>query len=345
MASSRVTPPYYEHPVAELYALSTLDFVIEMATAVARDFFQRSHAYDNLPEDIADKIIGFRSYLGSHPDWPSIHQRSSVYKILSKGDQLCSHAVSFRLAALTLSRQPSATDQAFTPAFFNSVDAFRAYVVKHDGRALGVGVRQIRTLFQTSVEILTNPELARVFSVDVPPKKGWPFDANMDTNGACMLENINNTIVLKARGKLNTGLIFAKQRIAHYGARAMVEIVSGSQDLGGAKLSSLIQISNSWAQALRDLVPHVVKYWKKPDAMVELSEVERGQLPANPAGEVDLQGLMVPTASGGQTATAGAICCCDTINYCDSDDLDCLVAEVTTVDLEDGGHVDDWCDA
>jgi mersacidin/lichenicidin family type 2 lantibiotic len=343
MASSLTAPPYYEHPVAELYALSTLDFVIEMATAVARDFFQRSHAYDNLPEDIGDKIIGFRSYLGSHPDWPNIHQRSSVYKILSKGNQLCSHAVSFRLAALMLSQQASATDQALTPAFHDSVVAFRAYVEKHDGRALRLGVRQIRTLFRTSVELLSNPELARVFLVDDPPKKSWPFDANVDANGACLLENINDTIILKAKGKLNTSIIFAKQRIAHHGARAMVDIVS--QDLGGAKLSNLIQISNCWAHALRDLVPHVVKYWKSPDAMDELSEVERGQLPDNPAGRVDLQGLMVPTASGGQTATAGAVCCCDTVNFCDTDQDDCLVAEITTVPLDDGGHVDDWCDA
>ncbi len=68
MASSLADPPYYEHPAAELYALSTLDFVIEIVTVVARGFSQRSYVYNNLSEDIADKIIGFRSYLGSHPD-------------------------------------------------------------------------------------------------------------------------------------------------------------------------------------------------------------------------------------------------------------------------------------
>jgi hypothetical protein len=60
---------------------------------------------------------------------------------------------------------------------------------------------------------------------------------------------------------------------------------------------------------------------------------------------VDLHGLFTPTADTGQTCTGGAICCCDTINYCDTDPDDCFVAEVTTVDLDDGSHVSDWCDA
>jgi mersacidin/lichenicidin family type 2 lantibiotic len=342
----RAASPFYDHPVAELFALSTLDLVIEMATAVARDFFQRSRAYRKLPEEIADKIIGFRSFLGSHPDWPSLRQRSSIYKILSDGDQLCSHAVSFRLAALAVSRRTPSENQFFTPAFLDSIAAFRAYIRKMDGRALETGVRQVRTLFNTSIEVLMNGDLAHVFGVDAPPGEGWPFGARTDPNGACLLANINDTVMRRARGKLNASVVFAKQRIAHHGARAMVEMVSGPERLEGERLSALIQTSNSWAQALRDLVPHVVRYWKRPDALDELTEVEKAQVPPNPAGVVDLQGLIGPTtADTGQTCTGGAICCCDSIEYCATDDLECEAAEVTTTPLENGGHVDDWCDA
>jgi len=338
--------PFYEHPVAELYALSTLDFVMEMASAVAKDFFQRSQAYSNVSDATAQKLIAFRSFLGSHPDWPSLQQRASIYRVLSQGNQLCSYSVGLRLAALNYSRRSSAENSPFAASVLDSAEAFQAYVRKHDGQPLRSGARQIRTLFRSSVAVLTDPALALVFRVKPPEAARWPFDAGLDTGGACLLENINDTIITKRKGRLSASLVFAKQRIAHYGARCMTQVLDDGHEIPEQKrFSQLVEDCNRWAQGLRELVPHVIRYWRDPDAASAADAVEQQQVPANPAGAIDLQGLITPTADTGQTCTGGAICCCDSMDYCATNFDDCIGADVTTVDLEDGSHVDDWCDA
>lgn len=334
--------PYFKHPVSEIYAISTLDFLIQIASALHFDLFWRSSRYANVSSETIEEVMAFRYKLGSHRDWPNIQQRSSIYRVLSLGNQLCSHAVGLRLAALDHSRASADVKGPFLQTLEDSVDSFREYARKNEGAAMNAGLSGIRAIFAASLKLLTNKEITQIFGIHAPPRAGkWPLSGDVSATGACLVSEMNDRLFRSKKGALPENLVMAKQRIAFYGARSIDGLLNKKSE--SARLE-LVKDCNSWSSALRDLVPHVVSLWRSPGRMEQLSEAERLQTPENPAGKIDLKGLTGPTADTGQTCTGGAYCCCDTVNYCDTDPEGCLVAEVTTIDTDEG-HVDDYeCD-
>src|SRR5262245_36076683 len=70
--------------------------MIEIARTIADEVVDRPQRYQNIPEQLAG-LTGFRSLLGSHPDWPDSQQRLALFRAL--GD-VCLASVPLREAAL-----------------------------------------------------------------------------------------------------------------------------------------------------------------------------------------------------------------------------------------------------
>jgi hypothetical protein len=321
----------FSHPIADLYGYWALNPLVEIARAIAYDVVVRPQHYRDLPDDLAEILTNFRFKLGSDPDWPDAFQRTLSFKVLY---QVSLASPPIRAAALRLGQQPDDDRNAqLLDAFRDAVSEARAQLAPLEGHALAMISRETRPIFERSVRLFQEPQIAQVFGLPPAPAGDWPLGGNFSGDGAYLVAEVARALrltmclggVYRRIGRENpterplVPLVtvalpqdkFIKlQRAAYFGATTISKLLLADSD---AVDPELINSSYKWTKALQTLVPDVGRAWKDLEYRSRLTDLEWGMAP-NPSG--DTTPFSTPNLAFSTYTVEGEICCC-------SGDLDC----------------------
>lgn len=253
--------------VSSLYAIWTLDCLIEIGYAVSTDFIARPQLY--LGADIPDAIVDLRMSWGTDPRFPNSAQRLAMMTpIFGRSDGLMPDASTgtapFHVARKKLIDACVAfSERAVDTGIGMLLERVRSAVVplRSHFEALaeqnsqpGESIRlttalQMKPITETAVGILLSPSVAKVFSVS-PAEATWPFDST-DPNGAKLVESVGGRLTLPPECKLSYTKFILLQRVAQEGRRAL-PLVLTAKVTDEQELLALITQVYTWGTSLRD---------------------------------------------------------------------------------------------
>jgi hypothetical protein len=331
MPSAHPGPEEPLHPIADLYSRWALNPLVDIARAVAHDVVVRPQNYRRLPDDVAEILTDFRFKLGSDPDWPDAFQRTLSFKVLS---QVNLASPSIRAVALRAGQLPDGhRDARLLDDFRDGVAGLRAQLAPLEGHALTMVSDGTRAIFERSVRLFQEPQIAQAFALPPAPATDWPLGSNFSGDGAYLVAEIVRTLrvttclggVFRRIGSENprerrlVPLVtvalpqdkFIKlQKAAYFGASTISRLLLGDSDAGDPEL---VASAFKWTKALQTLVPDAERAWKDLEYRSRLTDLEWGMAP-NPSG--DTTPFSAPGLALSTLTIQGEICCC-------SGDLDC----------------------
>lgn len=250
--------------IAEMYALCTLDCVIEAAHAVALDFVNRPRHYKKTPDNITEILGDLKARTGTDPKWPNTAQRAAIYGGFfgpsdakpadAKNSQFHQLAAAVRQAAVAYSERVYDTGEPMLRrAFIDAAVAFRSYLETMKNGTLKRGWGQIHEIFEKALEVLRDDKIAGVFGTSPAPAGNWPLkDYNGD--GAFLIEEITRTLSGSAGGQITQQKFLVLQRVAMRGAETIFEIESKElEKLSDDEVKKLISSAYAWSTSLKGL--------------------------------------------------------------------------------------------
>jgi hypothetical protein len=318
------------HPIGRLYAQWAFSFLIDIAHAIADDVVERPQHYKSAPEEIGGILSGFRSSLGSHPDWPDKHQRIALFRTLGA---VALASTSLREAALVyVEARTEANREVLTEAFQDSADSLRSQIRALEGYSLELSCRQIDTIFNNSVRLFQTEEIMRVFGLAPAPEgDDWPFTARVGGDATALAAELIRALdagnVARAliggpgrevgvpvsppiRTSMTQNKFILLQQAARFGSLAISGVMADSEIDGD--LRQLIGDTYRWTKALQRLVPDVVRVWKDPNYRTRLTDLEWGMIEPHPSGDISLALTGGGSGLGFSTATVRGEVCCST---------------------------------
>jgi hypothetical protein len=253
--------------IGRLYALWSLDCLIDIGYAISVDFVARPQLY--LSDDIPDAIVQLRTSYGMTANFPNTAQRQMMMApLFGRSDALKPDATNGSAPFHIARNKFLDSVKAFAERAVDSgiamleervrsaavpLDAnFRAFadvVDAEPGKSLRLTGGQIKAISDTVATILVAPSVARVFSVSAANPK-WPFDSN-DPNGAKLVENAGSALPVPPECKLGYTKFILLQRVAQEGAQTLPLLLSANLN-DEAQLLALISQAYTWGTSLRD---------------------------------------------------------------------------------------------
>jgi len=248
--------------IGHLYAIWTLDCLIEIGYAVSVDFITRPQLY--LSDDIPDAIVQFRMSYGTDAQFPNTTQRQAMMlPIFGRSDGLMPDTSTgttpfyiarkkiFEAAAAFAEAQPVDKSQTMLEERFRSaLVPLLAHFQGIQGKSIQLtATQQMNPISDTVISILQSPGVAKVFSVS-PADRRWPFDSD-DPNGAKLVENASSKLPVPQECKLAYTKFILLQRVAQEGARALTQVLTANPD-SEQELLALISQVYRWGTSLRD---------------------------------------------------------------------------------------------
>jgi hypothetical protein len=240
-----------------MYARWTLDCVIESALAVAKDYVKRYRHYSGVSPETANILADLRSRTGSDPSFPSADQRAAIYTpLLGCSDAKApiyettfqKSAAALRAAAIAYSeRAVDSGEPMLKQAFVDAAKSFKACLSTLVGGVVDVGDSETAKIFENSVKILADDAVARAFGLTAAPSSPWPVNADLDGNGAYLIEEITRTLQPSGVGLILQEQFLALQQVAASGAQAINDVTQSDLQ---TELAQLITEAYSWATAL-----------------------------------------------------------------------------------------------
>jgi hypothetical protein len=246
--------------ISRLYALWSLDCLVEIGYAVSVDFVARPQLY--LSDDIPDRITQLRMSYGTDAQFPNTAQRQTMMMpIFGRSDGLRPDA-STASAPFHIARKKfvdacvAFSERAVDSGISMLEERVRSAVVPlraHFQALLGKSIRltsnQMKAISDTVISILVAPGAAKVFSVSAADPK-WPFDSD-DPNGAKLVEIAGSTLPLPQECKLGYTKFILLQRVAQEGARTLPLVLAVNLD-NEKEVLGLISQAYTWGTSLRD---------------------------------------------------------------------------------------------
>lgn len=319
------------HPIADLYGRWALNPLVDVARAIAYDVVVRPQSYPDLSDDVLRILTDFRFKLGSDPDWPDAFQRTLSFKVLC---QVSLASPPVRAVALRYGQYFDVDHNAqVLDALRDAVTGARAQLAPLEGQALAMVSRESRPIFERSVRLFQEPQIAKAFGLPPAPANDWPLEGNFDGGGAYLVAQIVSALRVTAC----LGGIYRRIGRENPTDRPLVPLVSVAlpQDkfiklqkaayFGSVTISKLLLAENDdddlellssaykWTKALQALVPDAERAWKDLEYRSRLTDLEWGMAP-NPSGST--MPFSAPTVAASTYTLEGEICCC-------SGDLDC----------------------
>lgn len=266
------------HPIAQLYGRPPIDCVIEVARAVAEDYFARPRRYRQLPSELSQLLSDFHDKVCGDPAWPDKEQRSRYYETLSgkttadDHPQTCLAEVTFLAAA---EAQRGLHDTAAT---------FQAYLHCSDGEAMKLANDRTAGMFDRAAKLLASGEIARVFGSDPPAAGARSFLSAGDAEAACLVEAITQELEPATTGIIPRYTFLVAQRLAAARRDTVDAVLAGAFVQDPKAFDALARNAVSWARALRDFhTDTVIRAWRivRPGKPVDYSQLS---LRDNPAG-------------------------------------------------------------
>jgi hypothetical protein len=246
--------------IGQLYAIWTLDCLIEIGYAVSIDFILRPQLY--LSDDIPDAIVQLRMSYGTAAPFPNTTQRQVMMMLVfGRSDGLRPDASTgsapfhiarkkFVDACIAFSERAVDTGIATLEERVRSaLVPLRAHFEALRGKSIQLTTtQQMQAISDTVTSILRAPGVAQVFSVS-PAEEGWPFDSD-DPNGAKLVENAGAGLALPQGCRLGYTKFILLQRVAREGARALQLVFTDNPN--SEELLALISQAYTWGTSLRD---------------------------------------------------------------------------------------------
>jgi hypothetical protein len=325
------------HPIGRLYGQWAFNFIIDIACAIADDFTERPQHYRAIDGELTSILSGFRSQMGSHPDWPDAHQRISIFRMLGTA---CLASIPLREAGLICVEAGTEVNRdVLTEAFNDAAESFRHQLITLEGHSLEFGCRQIDTIFDNAIKLLRSEEIMRVFNLaPAPDDARWPLSGTTSGEGTNLatelIRALDSGTVARAllggprrelgvptpivlRTSMTQNKFILLQQAAWYGGSAISKIMAGRNS--PMDLRNAVGDAYKWAKALQRLIPDVVRTWKDPDYRMRLTDIEWGMIEPHPSGDIALaMGIgsgSIGVGFGGfgfSTATVRGEVCCST---------------------------------
>jgi hypothetical protein len=320
------------HPIGTLYGAWAFNFMVDVASAISHDFIDRPHQYQKVPSELSDIMIGFRSSMGSHPDWPDAQQRLAHFRVL--GTASTASAPLREAAIIYVEDGTDGNRDLLTDAFRDAAGSFRTQIQTVEGQALNVASRQISSIFNNAIQIFQSNEVMGAFGLSPASKnENWPFAGPPSGDGSYLAAELvraldAGTIVRTLlsgpkrdadgapkpkpiRISMTQNKFILLQQAAWYGASAMSATMT--EDHFQDKPVALIGNAYKWAKALQKLVPDVVRVWKDPNHRLRLTDLEWGMVSPHPVEAISLSVAASPAFGiGYSTATVRGEVCCST---------------------------------
>jgi mersacidin/lichenicidin family type 2 lantibiotic len=341
--------------VGTLYHQWVLDDLIELARGVSHDFVNRPSIYRHVSANVADALMGLRQLTGVHTDWPDRTQRRQIYTPFF-GRSFCAASAGLREAAIVFSESSnSSIAETLRQAFTDRAIALKALFEVVGGRPLAVAIAQTGAIFRQASEVLASEEVRRLFGPD-HVSRNRPLGSPADPNLANLVEALSKSVGplvtrLKLRGGLRAELqerglgesdaaptsrtisqpvAIAFQRTAFYGSATIEAVIAESFETHDSRsVDEAIRYAYSWAKGLQDLVPDFIQAWKDEQYRRSLTFLEQSLVPEHPAGQIELRGTELGArqeaffAGGGTYTVKGEVCCCDTVQLCNTKEPIC----------------------
>jgi hypothetical protein len=258
-----------ERSVAGLLFYKELDCLVDLAHAVALDFFARPQMYRDLSQSVAGELAAMNARYGNHEKLLSHEQRNAIFAGVF-GPAAPDSALAFADHAAPQTFAPLrdrllGTAAAFAERVYDTgADMLRAAVrVMHvdlknyledvSGASVlwsrGEGLSAITE--GTSYQFLRNPQIAAVFGVNQPPRAEWPYVD--DANGAKLVEEISLQLLGRDR-QIPRAAFVHKQMVALRGAEALATVIDFNSGDPVPDLDLLITKCYTW-YAARGQVP------------------------------------------------------------------------------------------
>jgi hypothetical protein len=259
-------PPEHDQPLpitplAALYARWTLDPIVDVALGIAHDVIKRPRVYRTVSHDTLQTLSRFRSFLGTHPPWPSAPQRLAICapqiggsdsKPADKAAPFHQAAAALRDAAVAYSERVHDTGEPMLRrAFADAGTALVSYLSTMEGNATAEGQRLVADIFDRAREVLMDGDIARAFGLPAPETEAWPIAGAGDGNGAALMEEVTKSLQPAAGPAMSHQHFTVLQRAANSGALTIAAISAGCHDDNRAV--GAIAFAYSWATALRAL--------------------------------------------------------------------------------------------
>ncbi|HTU45723.1 MAG TPA: hypothetical protein VMF91_11710 [Bryobacteraceae bacterium] len=301
-------------PIARLYAVSTLDSIIEIAIGLASDVTSNPSRYKSVPDDVSRILDAFRTKVSTDAEWPNAAQRTQLYAPLL-GSSFEGACGVIRSAAVTLAEQPEeSSNETLRSAFLDAVATSSAYLKTLDSQGLAVALSKTQAMFVNAIHVLQTPTVGGAFGV-APAPNGWPFDGPADGGAAVLVEVLTEALGWQLR-PLNRHRFLLLQRSAFHGANTLTKLFRAQAD-SPEGIDDLMNAGYLWEKALQNLLFAVDmrQALVNPAYRASLSQPEQSLLPPHPSGTVGVQGteinpnLSIRPPVGFSTLTVRAICC------------------------------------
>jgi hypothetical protein len=251
--------------LAGLYFYSVLDFLVDLAELVSRDFFVRPHLFLE-PGDppVSELLAKLDARSGSDERVPSRQQRERTFGPLFGQVGLTSGDGSSDFARLRDELVRAATDtvqrvwESGLPALLQRVRdttaPFQAYLAGQRGVSLSWSRREALPTITEGIAytILRSPAVSSVYSIARPPNADFPYTE--DANGDKLVEEIS-TYFASRDGRVApiTRERFSNiQRVALRGTEALAAIIDFAPGAPDDETQLLVGKVYSWGSALLD---------------------------------------------------------------------------------------------
>jgi hypothetical protein len=265
------------HPVAQLYTLSTLDCLVELASAVAQDGQGRPDRYKGLSEGGARAL----AELGNDGAVPSLKERTALYEVISGGPDaalspLAAAEWSFRHAAVEVTKAQDARRELLAKVFADRSASLRSFLELVGGDEAGKSAEQMAALFDLVTTLLTDEALAQVFGVEAP-RSPWPL-GDASPAGAHLVEVLSDDLQPEAAAGISQYEFLVLQRLATHRGEVIQAVLDGRFSNGRAAEPESLAAVAAWHYALDDFeIAMVARNWRGQPRGLTAEDPARGR--------------------------------------------------------------------
>jgi hypothetical protein len=256
-------------PIAKLYYFHVLDSLIDVAYAVAHDFYDRPELFTK-PTGLTQTMARFHARYGTQEDMLNKAQRVAVYMPVLGAGPLATETGNFAhlrdellAACVTYVESQFGDPSALRANVMQKHGLFKEYLTGIVGESVQWSARAIHTLAeQVAYPILRNETIAAVYGIGTKINDQWPYA--LDPNAPKAIEKMSQALSGSARLQpmmkggapplvLSREIVTRLQRAAIEGTRAITTATVVGSTSSEGDIAKLIERCYTWANALRSL--------------------------------------------------------------------------------------------
>lgn len=285
--------------VVAAYACWANEPILEVVSSFAKDVLQRGSLYPRVTSHLARSLTKFSSSSLDASGWPGYERRHKLYHAVLTTDFF--RGVNTLFATVRQSgdeRRPARLQRGHA-----QIKVFKTQLLNQSDAGLETEMDRVREMYQNVASLLADEQLASALGAEAPASS----TRELPLASLKLVELMSERIAEGGVGHLPLEQLVTTVHIASNGANALTKILS-------ADVEEAIEAVVDWQETVDDFIPpaRVVQIWHDPST--QLTTLELGHAPPNPAGPIRLPALQQYISSrvdqgGFQTMTNPWKCC------------------------------------